>query len=263
MKKKRIDFKELERDVLAAADKARVDAQDVVERLRAEAETTAERMRADARARAGRVKSDAHATAGRVVAEAMAAGERVKGEAPRKAIHLAAISIPLGLLYIPLTAGRRTLMIIAAALLIADLAKIHQPRLRSYFIQFFGSMIRRHERSEITGSTYLVVSALVVSYLFDPPVAAAALVFLIIGDTLAAMVGMAWGRTPIFGKTLEGFLAGWISSFLAAWALVPSLGPIQLAIAAFVASVVEILPIPVDDNFRIPLVAGLVLEWMR
>ena len=29
------------------------------------------------------------------------------------------------------------------------------------------------------------------------------------------------------------------------------------------AAVVEILPIPVDDNFRIPLLAGLVLEWLR
>ena len=35
-----------------------------------------------------------------------------------------------------------------------------------------------------------------------------------------------------------------------------------LAAAAFVAMVVEILPIPVDDNFRIPLIAGVVLEWL-
>jgi dolichol kinase len=239
--KKPVDFRDLEREIQEAAARARVDAQEIVDRLRTEAHATAERVRA----------------------EAAAAGERVKDEAPRKAIHLAALSIPIGLLTIPETPARRILMGLAAVLLLVDLAKIHQPRLRSYFTQFFGHLIRRHETSEVTGSTYMVVSALVVSYLFERHVAAAALVFLVIGDTLAAIVGKAWGRTHVFGKTLEGFVAGWISSFLVAWALVPSLGPGPLAAASFVGAVTEILPIPVDDNFRIPLVAGLVLEWLR
>jgi dolichol kinase len=221
-----------------------------------------DRIRTDATAAGERMKAEAVAAGERVKAEAKAAGGRVRNEAQRKAIHLFAITIPLGLLYIPITPGRRILMGIAAGMLLVDLAKIHQPRLRSYFMQFFGHLIRRHEHSEVTASTYLVVSALVVSYLFDPEVAAASLVFLIIGDTLAAMVGKAWGRTRIFGKTLEGFLAGWVSSFLVAWALVPGFGPWPLLAASFVGAVVEILPIPVDDNFRIPLVTALVLKWM-
>ena len=99
---------------------------------------------------------------------------------------------------------------------------------------------------------------------FERETAAAALMYLIVGDTLAAIVGKAWGRTRIYGKkTLEGFLAGLVSSFLAAWALVPGVGPGPLAIAALAAAIVEVLPIPVDDNFRIPLVAGLVLEFVR
>lgn len=272
--KKRLDLRDLEREIQAAAETARVDAQEIVDRLRADAQTTADRVRTDAAAArdrvkaeavaaGGRMKAEAVAAGGRVKAEAVAAGGRVRSEAPRKAIHLIALSIPIGLLYIPITPARRILMGIAAALLLVDLAKIHQPRLRSYFLRFFGHLIRRHERSEVTGSTYLVVSAVVVSYLFDVQVAAASLVFLIIGDTLAAMVGKAWGRTRIFDKTLEGFLAGWISSFLVAWALVPAFGPWPLLIAAFVGAVVEILPIPVDDNFRIPLVTALVLQWIR
>ncbi|MBZ0269778.1 phosphatidate cytidylyltransferase [bacterium] len=261
--KKRLDLREFEREIQAAAEKARVDAQEIVDRLRSEAQTTAERVRADASAATGRMKAEAVAAGGRVKAEAKAAGGRVKHEAQRKAIHLFAITIPLGLLYLPITPARRVLMGIAVALLLVDLAKIHQPRLRSYFTQFFGHLIRRHEHSEVTASTYLVVSALVVSYLFEAEVAAASLVFLIIGDTLAAMVGKAWGRTRLFGKTLEGFLAGWISSFLVAWALVPSFGPWPLLAASFVGAVVEILPIPVDDNFRIPLLTALVLRWIQ
>ncbi len=234
------DPKKIERDFAAAAGK----------------------MKEDARAAAGRMRDDAHAARDRVRDEAQAAAERVKDEAPRKAIHLSSISIPLGILYIPLVWGRRILIMIALALLIVDLVKIHQPRVRTYFTAFFGHLVRRHELSGITSSTYLVISALLATYLFEREVAAAALVYLIVGDTLAAMVGKAWGRTRIFDKTLEGFLAGFVASLLAAWLIVPGIPLWVLAVGAFAAAVVEILPIPVDDNFRIPLVAGLVLEWL-
>lgn len=261
--KRRPDLKDLEREILAAAERARVDAQELVERLRGEAGAHAERLRGEAQAKADRFRSDAQATAGRFRSDAQATVDRVKDEGPRKAVHLAAISIPLGLLHLPIVPARRTLMIIAAGFLVIDLAKISQPRLRSWFLHFFGAALRRHERDDITASTYLVVSALLCSYLFEIHTAAAALVFLIIGDTMAAVVGKAWGRIHLFGKTLEGFLAGWVSATLAAWAIVPEVGLLPLTLAAFVAMVVEIAPLPVDDNFRIPLVAGLVLEWLR
>jgi dolichol kinase len=247
----------------AAAERIREDARHRAERVLLEAQAAGERIRGEARARADRIRDEAQVAADRVLEEAREAAEKVRDEAPRKAIHLSSIVIPIGLLHLPPTLSRRVLIVAAVGLLVVDLVRIHHPKLRSYFTAFFGHLIRRHERETITGATYLVISALVVSMLFDVEVAAAALVYLIVGDTLAAMVGKAWGRTPVFGKSLEGFLAGFASSFAAAWALVPSLGPGPLAVGAFVAALVEILPIPVDDNFRIPLVAGLVLEWLR
>ena len=231
--------------------------------LRKEAQAAAGRLPREAAAAADRVRAEAQQAAERVKGEAQAAAERVKDEAPRKAIHLAMIVIPLGILFLPVVWCRRILAVIAVILLVADLVKIHHPKLRSYFTAFFGHLIRRHERRGLTGSTYMLISALIATYLFEPPIAVAALSFLIVGDTMAAMVGKAWGRTPLFGKSLEGFLAGFVSSFLTAWALVPGLGVGPLAGAALVAAVVEVLPIPVDDNFRIPLVAGLVLEWLH
>ena len=240
MKSPRRDRAKLERDFAAAAG----------------------RMKEEAHAAGERVKGEARAAGERVKDEARAAGERVKDEAPRKALHLSSISIPLGMLYLPLVWGRRILIVIAVTLLVADLVKIHQPKMRTYFTAFFGHLIRRHEHGDITSSTYLVISALLATYLFEREVAAAALVFLIVGDTLAAIVGKAWGRTHIFGKTLEGFAAGFVTSLAAAWIIVPGIPLGALAIAALVAAIVEILPIPVDDNFRIPLVAGLVLEWL-
>jgi dolichol kinase/sugar lactone lactonase YvrE len=237
--------------LLRATERVRGEAQAAADRVRGEVEDVAERMRGEAQAAAERMRE-----------EAQAAAERVRYEAPRKAVHLAAIVIPLGILHLPLAWAKRILIVGAAALLVADLVKIHHPKLRSYFTAFFGHLLRRHERTEITGSTYMVVSSLVVVYLFEREVAAAALIYLIVGDTLAAMVGKAWGRTPLFRKSLEGFLAMLVASFGAAWLLVPGLSPGVLAAGAMAAAIVEVLPIPVDDNFRIPLVAGLVLHWL-
>ncbi|MEZ5065238.1 MAG: hypothetical protein R3B81_10940 [bacterium] len=240
MKGRRPDLSALEREILRAAERARVDAQEIADRLRGDAQAAAEQLRQ----------------------EAIAAGERVKDEAPRKAIHLTMIVIPLAILYLPLPLVRWVLMFFGILLIVVDLFKIHDARWRAYFKRFFGKLIRGHEEAGITGSTYMIVSALLATYLFTPPVAAAALVFLIVGDTLAAMVGKAFGRVPLFGKSLEGFLAGFVSSFVAAWLLVPSLPWTAVLAAALAGSIVEIAPIPVDDNFRIPLVAGLVLQWL-
>lgn len=229
-----------------------------IDKIERDLHDAAERLRGEAQAARVRVREEAD----RVKGEAQAAVKRVESEAPRKAIHLASIVIPLGILYFPMFVSRRVLMLFALALLVTDLVKIHQPKLRNYFTHFFGHLIRRHERTEVTGSTYMLVSALLATYLFDREVAAASMIFLIIGDTLAAMVGKAVGRTPLFGKTVEGFLAGFVSSFLVAWAIVPSLGVFHILAGAFVGAVVEILPIPVDDNFRIPLLSGLVLQLL-
>jgi dolichol kinase len=191
------------------------------------------------------------------------ASARVQSEAPRKAIHLASIIIPLGILYLPLSVSRRALEVFCVLFLVVDLLRLHHPRLRTYFSLFFRRLIRRHERRGLLASTYMLISALLATMLFSREVAAAAYIYLVVGDTVAAIVGKAWGRVRVFGKTLEGFLAGFVASWAAAAALVPSIPLEHLAAGALAAMIVEILPIPVDDNFRIPLLAGVVLEWLR
>jgi glycerol-3-phosphate acyltransferase PlsY len=71
-----------------------------------------------------------------------------------------------------------------------------------------------------------------------------------------------FGRTQIFDKTLEGSLA-----CLAVCVVVGILVgfymelPVKAAIAgAVTATVFELLPIPLDDNFRIPLSAGFAMR---
>ena len=88
-----------------------------------------------------------------------------------------------------------------------------------------------------------------------------ALSFLILGDTAAAIVGKSVGRVRIFGKTLEGSLACFAVCY-GLTAIMPGIPfPVGL-IGAAVATVFELLPIPLDDNFRIPLSAGFAMELL-
>jgi dolichol kinase len=190
------------------------------------------------------------------------AAERVQSEAPRKVIHLGSIVIPLGILHLPIEASRLGLLVATAVFLAVDLFRLHHPRTRTYFARFFRRLIRRHERHDLLAATYQLVSALLATYLFPREIAAAAYIYLVVGDGIAALVGKAWGRTRVFGKTLEGFLAGFVSSWGVATLLIPGIPPGTLALGAFAAAVIELLPIPIDDNFRIPLLAGVVLEFL-
>ncbi len=95
--------------------------------------------------------------------------------------------------------------------------------------------------------------------LVPPPVGYAAIAILTLGDGTARLVGKTLGRRAIpynKAKRLEGTAAGTVVAAAAALLFVPA--P-QAVVAAVSSMVVETLPLPVNDNLLIPLVAALVL----
>src|SRR6185369_1272000 len=138
-------------------------------------------------------------------------------EAQRKAIHIGSLILPLGILFewLPWPRGRsqwRWFLIACTLVAIGiDLLRIHEDRVRRFFRDFFGQMIREHERFSLSGSTYLLIAALLAIEIFPRPIAAAALGFTVLGDSFAALVGKAWGRHRFFGKTFEGAAGGLVA----------------------------------------------------
>jgi dolichol kinase len=180
------------------------------------------------------------------------------GELGRKAIHVAALAIPIGYYFMAEPLGRAILAVLTAASFVIDGVRLNQPKVRTFFYIFFGRMVRDHERYNLLGATYLLLSSLICVYAFAKPVAVAALGFLILGDTVAALVGRAVGRVRIFGKTLEGSLAC-LAVCLAIGAVIPELSWAQRACGALVATLIELVPVPLDDNLRIPLASGFTM----
>ena len=185
-------------------------------------------------------------------------------ELKRKSIHLSSIAIPIAYYVTPDSLQpvfERVLLALVIVSLAIEVFRLNHPRTRHIFRHFFGELIRNHEEVSLLGSTYLLIACLLTIHLFPKPIAVLALSFLILGDTVAAIVGKSIGRIGLFGKTLEGSLA----CFLVCFALTRAIPEIPVHVAlvgAVVATVFELLPVPLDDNFRIPLSAGFAMELL-
>jgi len=94
--------------------------------------------------------------------------------------------------------------------------------------------------------------------LFGKEPAMVSVLVLAVGDAFASVVGIRYGRTKVGNKSLEGTIAFLLSTFLV---LLPFLGLWKAFLICSFSAIVEALPISVDDNLSVPLVAG-VLYYM-
>ncbi len=184
-------------------------------------------------------------------------------EVERKATHMFALVIPAGYQILGLSKGDMlTIMVPIAIFTIAvDISRLRNGWLwRTIFRHVFGHMIRSHEQNgDFTGATYIFISVVAAVALFTKPIAVAALSFIIVGDTLAALVGRRLGKHKfIRAKTVEGTTACLIGTVLVAL-LVPDLALSVGLTGAVVAALIEAMPLGLDDNVSVPLIAGLVM----
>jgi dolichol kinase len=97
--------------------------------------------------------------------------------------------------------------------------------------------------------------------MYDKAVAIAALAFIIVGDTAAALVGRKFGRHYFRHKTLEGSLGCLLATLLVAL-VAPGL-PLWVALAgAVTATLTEAVSFRIDDNISVPVVSGLIMTLL-
>ncbi len=153
-----------------------------------------------------------------------------------------------------------------AAVLLFDLARLRLPALNAWALERMGTLIRPGEAGTISGSPAYIVGVALTLFLFDLPVATAAVLFLVFGDVSATLVGESWGKTKFRGKSAEGTAAFVVAGLLAGAA--PHLFGLGVALpilAAGVATaaVVEVMmPLGLNDNLSIPLSAAAVMTLL-
>lgn len=184
-------------------------------------------------------------------------------EAARKLIHLGGGVIPLIYLLLNLTKPQALLILGSLALpfIVADFVRLWRPDLNRWFLHWFQGAMRPGEERHPTGATYYVLACWLTILVFDRTVAAAALLVLACGDTAASIVGQALGGYQLAkGKTVSGTGAFLVAAFLVT---LPFFPPAIALGGAAIAAVTECLPLPLDDNITIPLVAGISFTLLR
>jgi dolichol kinase len=192
-----------------------------------------------------------------------------RSELGRKSIHLFSTLIPLigWFVHADLRVGILSVMTLFS--LAMDVERSLPGKPGKLIQRWLGHMIRPHERRPflgilpMTGATWLLVAATLCYTLFTREVATASLLLVIWGDAAAALIGRRYGRIR-FGpnkKSVEGTLA-FFAFGTAIVAFIPGLPVLVGLIGAAVAAIVEALPWELDDNFAVPLIAGVVMSLL-
>ena len=192
-----------------------------------------------------------------------------KHEVARKAIHLFSLSIPTIYFFISKQFAIFLLFPITVGFILVDMGRYYIPSVAQWFYRWFGWLLRKHEtdfsNKRLNGATNVLIASSLCVLLFPKIIAINAIAILIISDTTSALIGRRFGRHRFLAKSLEGSLAFFISAVLVIL-VAPKIDQLPMeyvigCIAAVVGTVVEALPLKVDDNLTIPLSVGFSL-WV-
>lgn len=187
-------------------------------------------------------------------------------EIARKATHLGALVFPCS--YYLFQWDKWTMLSfmvpLALAMFVIDVARLRQWSIwRSSASVIVAKIIRGHEKAgDFTGATYILSAVCVTIALYDKTFAIAALAFIAVGDSFAALAGRKFGRhklgKPFGNKSWEGSAACLFGTTIVAL-LVPGLDFSVGLFGALVAAIAEAMPFGIDDNVTVPLLSGLAM----
>ena len=186
----------------------------------------------------------------------------LKAELRRKSIHLSCTIIPI--LYYFACSREQILVFscfIAIGFLIAEFARYRIQFCAQIFEKTFFSLLREKEiKRGLTGATYLFLSTSITIFIFEKEVAVPALFVLTLADSFAAITGKLKGKHKFFNKSIEGSATFFLFTLLILYIFIPESGLSVISISVLV-TVIEALPVPVNDNILVPLSAGIFLTY--
>ncbi len=183
----------------------------------------------------------------------------------RKFLHLSNLIIPFTYLFYFDSKVEVLIVLLPITLfsLLIEYLRINSTLVKLFFDKYLFLMLRNHEKSgKYTGATWVFISSTLSIGIFPKDIAIISLIYMSIGDTAAGLIGRKFGNIKIYNKTLEGAFAGFIACLMVGWMIDLNLSKTILTIGALSATIIELLPMSIDDNLRIPLFSGIVMYAM-
>jgi diacylglycerol kinase (CTP) len=143
-------------------------------------------------------------------------------------------------------------------------------------------LLRTGEEQQMTGATYYLIGCTIAALVFPRAISVLAILYLGLGDPVASLVGLKWGRqifsrrwfvgpSPWAKKSLEGSFACFVICCLVTFGATFLLGKTESLVLSdrILFSILgggaamfgEFLPLRTDDNLSLPLISGAAL-WL-
>jgi len=202
-------------------------------------------------------------------ADSLGLGQEIQW--PRKIFHLVS-ALFIVLVYLFSRGSYYTKLAILGAdtlyALFIDALRLTWPRLNAMAVQSFKQYMRKKEVDRPNSISYYLLSVFLVCWIFPKGIAVLAILFLGVGDPVASIVGIKWGRHKISNRfSLEGSLAFFAACFLMTL-LYPQIVPsfqgnlfLFASLGGVIGMTSEWISDRLDDNFVIPLYSAFFL-WL-
>lgn len=193
-------------------------------------------------------------------------------EIQRKLIHLGSLWIPALIYLTPRDFAGGFFVLCLIGMLSGEFLRTRDYAVSRFLKRIFMPILRADEAKpgfHLSGASYTVIAALLMTLLFPQSVAVTVLVIMLVADAVAALVGRKWGTVPLLcGKTVQGSLSFLVSALVCVGLLngLPGQphGYLLAGIAAACATTLTELfadKLRVDDNLSIPVLSGIVM-WV-
>lgn len=132
-------------------------------------------------------------------------------------------------------------------------------------------ILRETEQEQLCGATFFSLGCTLSIQLFDPVIAMTSVIFLVLGDMSAALIGRSFGQSvcsmkvgPNGKKSVEGSVGMFLCCCLFGCTIFSQvhLREYAVVIGALTATLVELYePFGINDNVTIPILSGLALTF--
>ena len=182
-----------------------------------------------------------------------------KREILRKLFHLSTCIFALMLLYFGKNICIPIFLSQAIIFFTLDFLRLKNRRIQKLYNIFFGIVTKNYEENQITSASYVFLSLIIVTIIFEVQIASSALLIMSLSDPIASLIGRAYGEFHIFGKSLEGSIAFFIVSVVILYSFnFPSDTVLYVSV---LSTLVELFSdrFHVDDNLSVPITVSILL----
>mmetsp|Transcript_129911 Transcript_129911/g.416915 ORF Transcript_129911/g.416915 Transcript_129911/m.416915 type:complete len:288 (-) Transcript_129911:78-941(-) len=151
----------------------------------------------------------------------------------------------------------------------SDLLRVHVPWVKRNWP--LKSILREQEQTQLCGGSWFALGCTLAIHLFDPVIAMTSIIFLVLGDLSAALIGRSFGQSvcnmkvgPGGKKSVEGSVGMFLCCFVFGCSIFSQVHLREYAVfvASLVATLAELYePFGINDNVSIPVLSSVALTF--